>query len=128
MPERGADDLAGAPGVNDASLAIGFQRGLDPGTFVRRQRRRFLVDRFDDVPTRRQLENFSGNVPTVPGQSFLAIRVVGSASSAEETNVAVGARSISGLRPSSIPLRARIARLARHDVLHVNHVLPWMTS
>jgi hypothetical protein len=43
------DDLAGALGIDDATLAIGFERGLDARFFLGRQRWRLVFDGLDDV-------------------------------------------------------------------------------
>jgi hypothetical protein len=64
--------LTGALGTNNATLAVGFERGFDAGVFLERQRRRFIFDGLDHVPARREFAELRGNVFAVPGHDSRA--------------------------------------------------------
>src|SRR5262249_47430081 len=58
----------------EPTLAIRFERGLDARFFLRRQRRRFVLDRLDDVPAHGEVPDLGRNVLAVPGEDSCAAR------------------------------------------------------
>ena len=74
MTESCVEDLADAFGINDATLAIRFERGLDASFFLGCERRRFVFDRFHDVPACGEVPQFGWNVLAVPVEDSCAAR------------------------------------------------------
>jgi len=59
-PEGCVDDLPSALGVDHAVLAVRFERGFGAGFVLGRERRRFFLDRLDDIAPRGQLRSSGG--------------------------------------------------------------------
>ena len=55
-----------ARGIDDAALAVRFERGFDSGFFLRRQQGRLVLDCFDDVAAGRQFAQLVRNVLAIP--------------------------------------------------------------
>ena len=64
--------ISRALGINDAALAVRFERGFDARFFLGRQRRRFVFDSLDNVPARGEFAEFRRYVLAVPGDDSCA--------------------------------------------------------